>query len=78
MALVSAGCTPHERVLVTNVAQAARDLREAELATPVLAVVGYVVGRLLGARTREPRALECAAQQGALVAQGEEAHRLMA
>jgi uroporphyrin-III C-methyltransferase len=81
VALVSAGCTPRERVLVTNVAAASRDLAEADLATPVLAVVGAVVGlrgRLLGAEAREPRALERVAPAGALAVPREEAHSLMA
>jgi uroporphyrin-III C-methyltransferase len=43
VALVSAGSTPEQRVVVTSVANALRDLHEAELPTPVLAVVGRVV-----------------------------------
>jgi uroporphyrin-III C-methyltransferase/precorrin-2 dehydrogenase/sirohydrochlorin ferrochelatase len=43
IALVSAGCTPEQRVVITTVAKALCDLRNAELATPVLAVVGRVV-----------------------------------
>lgn len=44
LAFVSAGCTPRERVLVTTVAQAERDFEAAGLETPVLAVIGWVVG----------------------------------
>jgi uroporphyrin-III C-methyltransferase len=67
VALVSAGCTPDQRVVVTTVANALVDLREAELATPVLAVVGRVVElhHKLG-RTREPQ--ETRANVGALEA----------
>jgi len=43
VALVSAGSTPEQRVVITSVANALRDLNEAELPTPVLAVVGRVV-----------------------------------
>jgi len=53
IALISAGCTPEERVVETTVARVLEDLREAALATPVLAVVGWVVtlrARLRGSR----------------------------
>jgi uroporphyrin-III C-methyltransferase len=43
VALVSAGSTPEQRVVITSVANALRDLHEAELPTPVLAIVGRVV-----------------------------------
>jgi uroporphyrin-III C-methyltransferase len=43
VALISAGSTPEQRVVVTTVADALSDLQAAELATPVLAVVGRVV-----------------------------------
>jgi uroporphyrin-III C-methyltransferase len=43
LAFVSAGCSPEQRVVVSTVATALDDLRRAELATPVLAVVGRVV-----------------------------------
>jgi uroporphyrin-III C-methyltransferase len=43
VALVSAGSTPEQRVVITSVAAALRDLQAAELPTPVLAVVGRVV-----------------------------------
>jgi len=43
VALVSAGSTPAQRIVITQVADALRDLREAELPTPLLAVVGRVV-----------------------------------
>jgi hypothetical protein len=40
---VSSGCTAGQRVVVTSVANAMRDLTAAELTTPVLAIVGRVV-----------------------------------
>jgi siroheme synthase len=43
VALVSAGCTPAQRVVITKIERALDDLRAADLATPVLAVVGRVV-----------------------------------
>jgi uroporphyrin-III C-methyltransferase len=43
VALISAGCSNGQRVVETSVATAVRDLREANLDTPVLAVVGWVV-----------------------------------
>jgi siroheme synthase len=49
VALVSAGCTRRQRVVISSVAEALRDLRAADLETPLLAVVGWVVtlhGRL--------------------------------
>jgi uroporphyrin-III C-methyltransferase len=54
--LVSSGCTAGQRVVVTSVANAMRDLAASELATPVLAIVGRVVGlrsRLGGAERFE-------------------------
>lgn len=70
IALVSAGCTPEQRVVITNVADALDDLRRAALATPVLAVVGRVVTLhdALGEtrRASEPRAtVDVAAAAGA-------------
>lgn len=61
VAFVSAGCTPREQVLVTCVEMAAEDLRRAEFATPVLAVVGQVVRlreRLAAGETREWECVE--------------------
>ena len=43
VALVSAGCTQRQRVVITSVAEALRDLRRADLETPLLAIVGRVV-----------------------------------
>ncbi len=43
VALVSAGCTPRQRVIETRVDAAAEVLRKSDLETPVLAVVGWVV-----------------------------------
>jgi uroporphyrin-III C-methyltransferase len=43
IALISAGSTPAQRVIVTTVGNAMADLRDAKLETPVLAVVGRVV-----------------------------------
>jgi uroporphyrin-III C-methyltransferase len=43
VALVSQGCTERQRVVVTRVADAARDLLASQLETPLLAVVGQVV-----------------------------------
>ncbi|MBW2289811.1 MAG: uroporphyrinogen-III C-methyltransferase [Deltaproteobacteria bacterium] len=43
VALISAGSTPEQRVVVTTVADAFSDLHAADLPTPVLAVVGRVV-----------------------------------
>lgn len=44
VAFVSEGCTPRQQVLETTVAEAAQVLEAAALPTPVLAVVGQVVG----------------------------------
>ncbi len=53
VALVSAGSTASERVVVTTVADAERDFAAAALPTPVLAVVGSVVAlRAVLARKR--------------------------
>jgi uroporphyrin-III C-methyltransferase len=55
VALISAGCTEFERVVETNVADVVDDLATAELETPMLAVVGWVVTlreRLAGGLTR--------------------------
>lgn len=43
VALISAGGSDRQRVVETSVSEALRDLREANLDTPVLAVVGWVV-----------------------------------
>lgn len=43
VALVSRGSTPEQRVVVSSVERAVRDLEAARLPTPVLAVVGRVV-----------------------------------
>ncbi len=56
LAFISAACTPKQRVVVTTVACAADDFEAADLATPVLAVVGQVVllRPLLAGKPAEP------------------------
>ena len=62
-----AGCTPRERVVETTVTEAARQLREAGLETPLLAVVGWVVTlrAWLGASAPHLHGASCAPGAGA-------------
>lgn len=58
VAFVSAGCSPRERVVVTDVARAEREFGAAALETPVLAVIGRVVA-LRGALGRYASSRSC-------------------
>ena len=74
VALVSAGSTPEQRIVITTVANALGDLYAAELPTPVLAVVGRVVelhDRL--GETRRPTQTSMTADVAAAASRNDEA-----
>jgi uroporphyrin-III C-methyltransferase len=68
VAFISAGCSDRERVVTTTVRKAEDELRLADLDTPVLAVVGWVVPlrrRLGAARAAEEESLRVCHHQAA-------------